>query len=1027
MRLLALTPRLAAAALCLAASLGAHADDPVNGRSLYSNHCASCHGASPLTSNSQKIYNGRNARAVIDAAISNVGDMNSLRAQYPAGGTALADLAAYLGNTPISLSFAATAVGSTSAAQAATVYASLKGASAISGLTVAASGDFARTGGTCGTALATGTSCTVLLSFSPLASGNRSGTLNISHSQTLAPIAIALSGTGAGAPPSAPLAQIAPASLALAATAIGATSAAQNVTLSNTGSAALSLSAITLGNPADFIIAGGTCSAGGGVAAGSSCTISVAFKPAAGATGTRSGTLSISHSASGSPGSVALSGSANAAATPAATLSAALSFGSVNLGTTSAAQTATLSNVGAAPLVIGTLSTGSTEFVIGTGTCAAGASLAAAGSCTVSLRFAPTLAGARSANLVITHNASGGQSSSSLAGTGVALNPVIGIAPTTLAFSQTVNTTSAVQTVTVSNTGNAALAISGLSIGGAQAAEFRIGNGSTCTAGGSVAANGSCAVVLDFTPAAAGARSASLSIAHNAAGSPSPVTLNGNGTATAQPAIALNASALSFAAQALGSASANQSVTVSNVGTATLTLSGLTLTGTAAADFTRGGTCTTGGTLAVGASCSISFSFRPGAAGARSATLTLASNASNGSAVLSLAGSGAAAAAPGVLLTPAALAFGNQTIGLPSTARSVVLSNNGTGALTISGISATAGFGVAHNCGASLGAAASCSLAVTFTPGATGAVSGSVAVASNAAGSPRTLSLSGTGVASTPALAWTSASPALDFGEVALGASAPPRALTLANLGPGAVTLQRFTLAGMQAADFSLNGSSTCAANAVLAQGASCTLALAFQPTAVGARAGTLQVASSGSNPPDVALSGSAAALAQAAAQVVPGALSFNVPAGAAGAEAQTLTLLSAGNAVLRVTALRVAAGSFTLTPAAASACLALPFDLVPAQSCALAVGWSSSTPGSEAGLIEIDTSASAAPLRVAIQATREKPASVLPSPPGISNTGAGGCSIVRGDTLADPTLWLLVVLAAALLWRRNARRQTPD
>ena len=85
-------------------SIAAQADNPVNGALLYANQCASCHGNSPLTSNGSKIYNGRNARAVIDSAIAgNTGGMGSLRSTFPSGGSALADLAAYLGQTPTSL------------------------------------------------------------------------------------------------------------------------------------------------------------------------------------------------------------------------------------------------------------------------------------------------------------------------------------------------------------------------------------------------------------------------------------------------------------------------------------------------------------------------------------------------------------------------------------------------------------------------------------------------------------------------------------------------------------------------------------------------------------------------------------------------------------------------------------------------------------------------------------------------------------------------------------------------------------
>ncbi len=238
------------------ASFAAHADDPVNGMTLFLNNCATnCHGTTPLTSNTKKIYNGRNARAVIDAAITSVGDMNSLRAAFPAGGAALADVAAYLGNTPTTLVFPSTAVGSTSTAQAVTVYASLKAGNALSALTVAASGDFARTGGSCGTALATGTSCTVQVSFTPTVSGVRSGTLSVSHSNTRSPIVFALSGSATGTVVTAPVASITPSALTLAATAIGSTSVAQNVNVANTGNAALAIAAITLSNAAGIFCA----------------------------------------------------------------------------------------------------------------------------------------------------------------------------------------------------------------------------------------------------------------------------------------------------------------------------------------------------------------------------------------------------------------------------------------------------------------------------------------------------------------------------------------------------------------------------------------------------------------------------------------------------------------------------------------------------------------------------------------------------------------------------------------------------
>lgn len=94
---------------------------------------------------------------------------------------------------------------------------------------------------------------------------------------------------------------------------MGTSSPTQSVTLSNTGSASLTISSVTVGgtNPADFAQTN-TC--GSGVAAGGNCTINVTFKPTA--TGSRSASLYISDDASGSPQTLALSGTGVQPATP---------------------------------------------------------------------------------------------------------------------------------------------------------------------------------------------------------------------------------------------------------------------------------------------------------------------------------------------------------------------------------------------------------------------------------------------------------------------------------------------------------------------------------------------------------------------------------------------------------------------------------------------------------------------------------------------------------------------------------------
>ncbi|MEY2894000.1 MAG: hypothetical protein RJA98_3908 [Pseudomonadota bacterium] len=1008
------------AGLALASASPAWAADPVLGATRYANSCASCHGSSPLTSNGSKIFNGRNSASAIDSAISgNTGGMGSLRSAFPVGGAAIADVAAYLGNAPSTLTFASTNVGSTSATQTVTVRASSKAGQGISSLVITPSGDFSRSGGTCATTVAVGTSCTVIVAFTPTAAGARTGTLSIAHNGLTTPALIALSGTGAGTV-ATPIAALAPGALSFASTAVGSTSAQQSTTLSNSGTGPLTIGTITR-TGTDFTIAGGTCAAGGTVAAGSSCTVALAFAPAA--TGARTGSVAITHNASGGTATVSLSGTATAAAAPAAALSAStLSFGSLTVGSTSSGQSLTLSNSGTAALTLGTLSTGSSDYAISGGSCAAGGTVAAGASCTVALTFTPTAAGARSATLTVTHNASGGSSTAGLSGTGVAATPVIGVSPSALSFSQVVGSRSAASTVTISNSGTAALTLGTFTFTGAQASDFALGSSNTCTAGGNVAASSSCALSVTFLPTASGARSASLVITHNASGASSTITLSGTGTAAPQPTVSLNSSALTFGAAVVGSSSATQTVTVSNSGSAALSFTGFTLTG-ASGDYTRSGSCSTASALAAGSSCTVVLGFTPTATGTRSATLTIASNASNGSAAIALSGTGNALPVPAVSLSPASLDFGNQSIGVASAARSITLSNSGSGALAISALGTSAPYALTHNCGASVAAGASCTVNVVFTPNGAGAANGNVTLATNASGSPHAVTLSGTGLLALPALSWSSAS-ALAFGTVTVGQSSATVSRTLSNAGPGSATLTALPISGSEAGDFAVAAGSSCSASTVLAAGSSCTLVLSFSPAAAGSRSASLQVSSNGSNPGALSLSGTGAAAASAAVSTTPTSLSLQMDATASSSAPQTLLISNSGSAVLNVSGYAIATGAFSVAPAASNGCPAAPFVLQPGQSCALNVTWTSATDTSASGSVQITTDASATPLDVPVLATRSSVSNTGESGSGSADNSAdntvGGCAIASGQSAVDPLLWLLVVAAIGVLWRRR-------
>jgi FG-GAP-like repeat/Abnormal spindle-like microcephaly-assoc'd, ASPM-SPD-2-Hydin/FG-GAP repeat len=209
------------------------------------------------------------------------------------------------------------------------------------------------------------------------------------------------------------------------------------------------------------------------------------------------------------------------------------------------------------------------------------------------------------------------------------------LAPTSLAFNpQMVGTTSAAQTVTLTNNSSAALTITGITLSGMNADDFA--QTDTCPA--SLTAGANCAISVTFTPTGAGARSGAISIADNAAGSPQTVPLAGTGATTTAPAVTLAPASLTFASQAAGTTSAAQSVTLTNSGSAALTITGITLSGTNADDFAQTNTCPA--SLAAGANCTISITFTPGAAGARTAAINIADNAAGSPQTVPLTGTG---------------------------------------------------------------------------------------------------------------------------------------------------------------------------------------------------------------------------------------------------------------------------------------------------------------------------------------------------------------------------------------------------
>ncbi|MBY0241349.1 MAG: choice-of-anchor D domain-containing protein, partial [Burkholderiaceae bacterium] len=416
--------------------------------------------------------------------------------------------------------------------------------------------------------------------------------------------------------------------------------------------------------------------------------------------------------------------------------------------------------------------------------------------------------------------------------------PAATLAPTALAFGgTTVGQASTPLSTTLTNSGNAALNISTVAVGGANPGDFAI-SGGNCAAGTSVAAGASCDVQLTFRPSGAGARGAALNISHNATGGASSVALSGTANVVAAATVALSANALNFDALLTGSASPAQSITVNNAGQAALRLTSISLSGANTAIFTLGGSCATATAVPAGGSCTVTVVATPTTAGAFAASLNLASNASNGSIAVSLAGS-ASTAAPALSANTTAVSFGTQTIGASAATQTVAITNRGNVPVTFTSVAVSGASSVtigSGGCAGTLAVKASCNVPLAFAPTAQGSVNATLLLRSNAA--DVSVSITGSGTTAAVALPALSETGPVTFADTQVGQQAAAHRTTLSNNGIAALKITALTLGGGNPGDFVLSG--TCAVGGSVSPGASCTIDSSFKPAVTGARSADL-------------------------------------------------------------------------------------------------------------------------------------------------------------------------------------------
>jgi hypothetical protein len=245
-------------------------------------------------------------------------------------------------------------------------------------------------------------------------------------------------------------------------------------------------------------------------------------------------------------------------------------------------------------------------------------------SCFVNVRFSPgaTNFGEKEAQLRVVSNDPSSPNLIDLTGESTP-NPVLTPSTETLEFGDRRLGTGPTPTLslTVTNTGTTALNISSASISGGDASHFSIeSNG--CTS--AVAPSGTCQISVGFTPTTISTKAASLDLVSDDEDSPEATGLTGSGV---ESAVTMSPGDHAFGSHVIGEGGApSQTYTLQSLGSASLNVSEIDISGANAADFSvSGSTC--GPPVAINGSCAFTITFEPSAAGARTATLEVDSDA----------------------------------------------------------------------------------------------------------------------------------------------------------------------------------------------------------------------------------------------------------------------------------------------------------------------------------------------------------------------------------------------------------------
>jgi hypothetical protein len=795
---------------------------------------------------------------------------------------------------------------------------------------------------------------------------------------------------------------VSPGTLAFGNVATGATSAAQTVTLMNSGSGTVDIASIATAAPFDDST---TC--GATLPASQSCTVSVTFAPTA--AGAVQGLLTITSDAAG-PDTVQTVSLSGTGVNPLTITIAppSLTFPAQAQNTTSSPMTVTVTNndSSAANWILSSATVSGPFALAAGGTCAIGGNgISPDNSCTILITFTPTGTAPSSGALTLADNATGNPHSVALSGTTTAqATPTVTVTPPTLTFpAQNENTTSAAMTVTVKNTSSTAINVTFSNI--STTGPFAVSGGTCSTTGNGIAQNASCTIFVTFTPTGTAPSSGTLSITDNAAGSPQSVTLSGT-TIVPVTTVTVTPTTVTFPAQAENTTSAPMTVTVKNTSTnsETLTFSSISTSGPFAVS---GGTCSTDASpLPAGSSCTILVTFTPTGTAASSGTLTIVDNATPGTQSVTLKGT--TAGQPTVTVTPGSLTFPATLQNTASNPMSVTVKNTSTASQTITFTSISTGEGPfavsGGTCsvdGSPLAAGSSCTIAVTFTPTGTAPSSGTLTITDNAASSPQSVTLNGTTLVPQIAVQVTPGS--LTFPATLENTASSPMSVTVKNTSTGGGTIS-FSNISTGEGPFAVTGG-TCSTDAEpLPAGMSCTIAVTFTPTGTNPSSGTLTIADNAANSPqNVPLNGTTL-VPQTNVTVTPASLMFPPTTQGTTSAAMNVTVKNTstnGSAIFFSNF--AASGPFAVS---GGTCAITndggPPGLAVGASCTIGVTFTPTGTNASSGTLTITDNAVDSPQTVALSGT-----TLVPQTFTLTVGGNGGSTaiITPGDTVVFPII----------------------